>query len=309
MSLTTLIRKDCNLYNILTKTMPKKEEFYANSGKPAFYENYKYKVIGTKNTTGLSRERLIGISFDYMARFMIDCKCCDKNSIKSISAGKGIDRLSVCQSQYLISTLRHKLEHSIDAIRKYIENGVVKEYANIIDESYFLAMLDVIPEGVTEKPTRYYKYLSSTLDTEIREEIEKLCKLFYTNFIEGMNYIKEDENKVVYAPKFTESGIIVGGAIADLFVNGILIDFKSGKHIGYNPDEVAQIWGYYLLYLLEKERGSKSDIAKEEVSRIGIYRARVGVTELCDIERVSESRVEEALTELRKYNIRGAKII
>jgi hypothetical protein len=79
-------------------------------------------------------------------------------------------------------------------------------------------------------------------DNEIINDLRALCNVFKDKFINS-GIFKENED-VVFNPHF---GVVVslhvGGADADIFINGTLYDFKCTKSRGYSWTECAQIVG------------------------------------------------------------------
>lgn len=73
-------------------------------------------------------------------------------------------------------------------------------------------------------------------------------------------------------PTFGEASEIVGGADADLIVNGMLVDFKTTKEAYTDPLFLDQLLGYFLL----ARRAHRNDGAFPEINLVGLYFSRYG---------------------------------
>jgi len=73
-------------------------------------------------------------------------------------------------------------------------------------------------------------------------------------------------------PTFGSASELVGGADADLFIDGTLIDIKTSKHLEMRRDIFNQLLGYYCLSCLGGVEGCRS-----KVNAVAIYYARYGI--------------------------------
>lgn len=95
--------------------------------------------------------------------------------------------------------------------------------------------------------------------------VNDMCRLSYAFFNEWKNFIEESES-IALNPTFTGSGL-VGGADADLIVNGCLWEIKSTIKPELKKEWLYQIVGYALL-----------DFENEhKINELGFYFARQGV--------------------------------
>jgi len=78
-------------------------------------------------------------------------------------------------------------------------------------------------------------------------------------------------------PIFGAASSLVGGADADLFIDGCLIDIKTTKHLGLEGDNLLQLVGYYLLSKLAGVHSSNGGLISNDVRWLGLYFARYGM--------------------------------
>ncbi len=72
-------------------------------------------------------------------------------------------------------------------------------------------------------------------------------------------------------PTFGEASRLVGGADADLLIDGTLIDVKTTKDLRLQLDHVLQLMGYYVLFKIAGVDGAPH---QPTIERIGIYYSR-----------------------------------
>jgi hypothetical protein len=76
----------------------------------------------------------------------------------------------------------------------------------------------------------------------------------------------------VLNPTFGSASELVGGADADLFLDGTLIDCKTTKHLEMRRDIFNQLLGYYCLSRIGGVEGCRG-----RVTAIAVYYARYGI--------------------------------
>ena len=74
-------------------------------------------------------------------------------------------------------------------------------------------------------------------------------------------------------PDFGEASALVGGADADLIVDGALIDVKTTRNLSFGQEMYNQIVGYYVLSRLGGVNGRDG----ANLSAVGVYFARYGI--------------------------------
>ncbi|MGR3295986.1 MAG: hypothetical protein ACUZ8A_07155 [Candidatus Bathyanammoxibius sp.] len=75
--------------------------------------------------------------------------------------------------------------------------------------------------------------------------------------------------RVFLNPRFGESSVYIGGADADLVVDGTLIDIKTTKYLVFKREYLYQLIGYYLLNLREGD--------PYKIHSLGVYFSRHGL--------------------------------
>jgi hypothetical protein len=70
-------------------------------------------------------------------------------------------------------------------------------------------------------------------------------------------------------PTFGSASYLVGGADADMIIDGTLIDIKTTKAFAIEEKHYYQLMGYYILSVIEGDGASMYDI-----ERLGIYFSR-----------------------------------
>jgi hypothetical protein len=241
--------------------------------RPSF--NIKTEILAPPLT---SNHAIVGQAFDYLLRFNLEYKFKEKinswgswvadssfrmiyNSInksttKEISVGykKDIkkDRIQfirMLESEYLQAKNNYET---------HLKNGDLTD--ELIKSCLFLARLDVyLRAGMIDAKLGNENDLDANdirnLFSIIKPEDFKVEKFCYIN------------------PTFREGSVLVGGADADLIIDGTLIDLKVTKTLELKREYLNQIIGYYVLSLIG---GMNQEAQISPIKSIGIYFARHG---------------------------------
>lgn len=89
----------------------------------------------------------------------------------------------------------------------------------------------------------------------------------------------------VLNPTFGSASELVGGADADLFLDGTLIDFKTTKHLEMKRDIFNQLLGYYCLSCIGRIEGCRN-----KVTALAVYYARYGILHRIPISSFVDER-------------------
>lgn len=89
----------------------------------------------------------------------------------------------------------------------------------------------------------------------------------------------------VLNPTFGSASRLVGGADADLFIDGTLIDIKTSKDLRMDRDVFNQLFGYYWLSCIGGIDGCRA-----KVSALGVYYARYGLLHRVAVNSFVDSR-------------------
>lgn len=279
MSLTNLIQYDENWKKFFKEIIPKKNEFKTVSGCTPFSKEYKELVpYGLENRYNSA---IVGSAFDYLARWMVakTVKANKKSSYTDLVAELGV------RSCYLAAK-----EKEIDIEKKYNE-GIekCKQFVNgkiNIEELIEISVLFAKLEQVFRRSLLPFQVdidLVLTAEEEICNELKNLIVVFDNALIKS--HIVKASSKVIYNPAFGQASCICGGADADIYIDGILYDFKCTKKHGYVWNEVAQILGYYLLDRIAKKYNDQdNDLKKCDIDKVAFYRARYGEIEYVEVD-------------------------
>jgi hypothetical protein len=302
--LTGKTEKDKQLQTIIKNIISTRPPFTTASGKKAFSNEYEELVPYSLSNQYYSI--LVGMGFDYLARFIIaqNLENIDvKESVyRHLAAGRGLKRLESMTENKLYKTLVRKYENGIEVCERFVNNEK-SDFDEILNFSGYLASLETVARSGMP-PLDIKKSLIDDTNIEIINDLRALCNVFKDKFINS-SIINEDED-VVFNPHF---GVVVshcvGGADADIFINGTLYDFKCTKSRGYTWIECAQIVGYYLLNTIDIRCGGNGMGFDEfgspyEIDRLAFYRGRHGEIEGFDVRLLDENKLEQGIEDLRK---------
>lgn len=325
--------EDKELQEILKEILPTKEKFKTISGADAFSNNTIDKV--PYNLSNKYYASLVGIAFDYLARFTIAHIINEnkENVYLKLVSNSGLDILTKFLDDKLYKTIEEKYIDGLVMVMEYIHIGgklqdnnfienikgpifkayikfinkvssekywVNKEYKINIEElikyTCFLAKLEQITRsGMLPKNPNT---LLDDIDEEIISEVKQLYDVFIKDF---MNIVYAD-SLVIFNPKFGElSSLLIGGADADIYIDGTLYDFKVKKDNGYKWQDVAQLVGYYMLSLITvifKEEDS--ELSRYPISRLAFYKGRKGEIEYIEVKDIESKKIINALKKLNK---------
>jgi hypothetical protein len=307
MSLKSLLTgktdKDKQFQNILKNIITPTPSFNTVSGKKAFSDEYEELVPYTLSNKYYAS--LVGMGFDYLARFIIAKKLVNTNSKRAVSyklvAEHGLKKLERMTEKKIYKALTKKYEIGINACEKFV-NNTNSIFDEILYFAGYLASLETVAR-TGMPPLDIKKSLIDDTNTEIINDLRLLCNVFENKFI-NTGILKEDSS-VIFNPTFGVASMYCGGADADIFIDNTLYDFKCTKDRGYRWTESAQIVGYYLLNIINIRCGG-SGIGTDEygdgysIGRLAFYRGRYGEVEYIDAMSLDESKVEQGVEELRK---------
>jgi hypothetical protein len=110
--------------------------------------------------------------------------------------------------------------------------------------------------------------------------------------VDPENFITEDI--CLLNPAFGEGSKIVGGADADIYIDGMIIDIKTTKNIEIRRSYFNQLIGYYILHHI----GSIGEIEpKLQASSLGIYFSRHAYLYKFDVDSLIEDVDFSAIVE------------
>src|SRR5690625_2956590 len=283
------------LQSILRNIIPKKDEFYTLSSHDAFSSSYHTHV--PYKLTNSYYSSVVGTAFDYMARLMI-AKRISTSSEKvwiDLASEKGLESLLRGSSKNLRRNLTKKYNNGQMIAKKFVESQ-----RNLSDEllaySTYLARLEhVYRSGMP--PQDIEKSLLSDEVDEIINELKVMCEVFKSKFI--TSDIITSESDVAFNPHFGTVSRACNGADADIFIDGILYDFKTTKTIGYKWQDIAQIFGYYFLNEIAKKINDiNAPLYNKEIKSLAFYKARYGEFEIVDLKTLNQNELKQTRDEI-----------
>lgn len=201
----------------------------------------------------------IGTAFDYLLRFHLERAFAPCVTTKWIAehAISIIDSGAIECDKGWLSDAKSKLRAAQTAHRAYLDTGKIGD--DLIRSAFDLVQLDV-----------FYR-TGSTYGFVAAEsaDVEDLRNLLNV----AVRHFPRPSQTCYLNPDFGEASSLVGGADADLIVDGVLVDIKTTKTLSFKQDMYNQLVGYYLLSRLGRIN-SKENV---DLSSVGIYFARYGV--------------------------------
>jgi len=154
----------------------------------------------------------------------------------------------------------------------------------------------------------YLDYFLMPCPANIVDDVVNLVAVFKESFIDS-GIVKKD-SVVVCHPWFEPWSSKVGGGIADLYLDGILYDFKSTKKTGFSWEDVGQLYGYYILNRLclkySKDEVLASPIPITNINAIAVYYSRLGDIETCNLLEsnaiLPDSELEYIVSIIHEHN-------
>ncbi len=210
---------------------------------------------------------LVGTAFDYLMRFYLERlnpDCIKEPWVASISVENSKP------STQLYTTTSRLLEFAEKSYQSYQNTGAVDD--DILKSAIFLAQLDVIYRaGIVDEKM-------GTVDDGDLSDLRTL-----------LGAIKPDLFKAreicILNPTFGQASELVGGADADLLIDGVLIDIKTTKNLEFTREQYNQLVGYYILNKISGQMATRRGV---RISRMGIYYSRYGLLHLIPANMIED---------------------
>ena len=332
--LTGSSESDKAFQSVIKKNLPRKEDFSTVYGQMPFSE---YKVLAPYELENPTDAGIVGTAFDYLARAMI-AQPLEKNKEESVLGLKaliGIERIAKKINKEELHMLQKKyVEVLVDFIdyvysnyalipdnifdrckqeefmawSKYMEKASLSSYepnsdiTRLISGAYYLAKLEQVFRTGGMLPENGISSLIKEPSRELVRDISNLCRVFNERFIEGG--LVHPKSVVIFNPSFGIASYACGGADADVYVDGVLYDFKTSKKNGYNWKEIAQLVMYYYLNeivasieepdMLE----AAAQLSEYNIFKLAFYKARFGEIEYLDTEYFASKEAEDNFNEI-----------
>ena len=298
MGLKNMLEKT-ELKKILKPIIPGKNDFTTNfeSGISTFSRDC--LLLAPNNLTDKGNARLVGIAFDYMARFIIANKIehNKKSVLEDMVCEKAFDGLGDCLNDKEMHYYQKCYTEAVMLVEEYIMN-TTNNYDNLLPHVLLLSRLEQIKRVSFMVDAKYTLEHKGINDKEIEDDLKRNCEVFEQVFIES-GIVKKD-SVVVFNPHFGIWSIKCSGADADVFIDGVLYDFKCTSVYGYRSLDVAQICGYYLLHRLNQKSEITEDrefapLRNMEFKAIALYKSRFGTIERYDVNQFDKEKFEEVM--------------
>lgn len=281
MSLTTIIQSNPEIKELMKMFTPEKKSICTLSGKQAFSKEYDLKVPYTLDS--LASAALAGYAFDYLARWMVAGRINHNKdaSFEDLLAETGSYRCEEFAQSGDKEDFHQFYKRCIKIVKKYVYHPKYPVDTELIKIAIIFAKLERIVRS-NRLPIDITIFELTKPETAIENELSEMCATFHKCFIEA-GIIKED-SFVVFNPTFGIASYLVGGADADIYIDGTLYDFKTTIKNGYVWTQFAQVLGYgFLSALANYYHDSDNMLDSSEVNRIALYKARYGEIEYFDI--------------------------
>ncbi len=299
---------------------PTKREFKVmNSDKLAFDTKEELKV--SYNLTKTQDAALLGTAFDYLARFRI-AQIVKRNNHEVLALlGTAFDYLARFRIAQIVKRNNHEVLSNIIADNFFYEfksvlskevfdklysrhckiKDNIKEAIDtnngfsdtVINDALTLAVFEQCWRGKT-LPKNPDGMLGNH-SVEVKEQLKSMIRLFESGFVQK---VVLPSSIVKYNPSFGSCSAAIGGADADIYIDGILYDFKTTKSIGYKGKDAQQVMGYYILDLICKKRKYEASLNGLNIDSIAIYLARIGEIYYFDVKDIDKIKLENVLSDI-----------
>lgn len=205
------------------------------------------------------RPNLVGAAFDYLLRFRLErgFAGCVVRPWVAEEAVAGINAGILACDGPAAAEANSRLEGARAAHRDYMGTGVMGD--GLIAAALDLAQLDAVyrigeARGFVDADPADVADLRGLLDVAA-------CRF------EGPT------RSCCLNPAFGDASDMVGGADADIVVDGMLVDIKTTRNLSFRQGMYNQLVGYYILSLM----GGIGGMDDAGLSSVGIYYARYGL--------------------------------
>lgn len=255
---------------------------------------------------------MVGTAFDYLARVLVARTINEgkDHCFKMLVAQQGlhhVEKMGAVIGASRARDVQMLYDRSTNCLANYAFRSMGASLGTAIDGCCKLARLEyvarnphlVVWPGWLEEATGF---MLAAEPNPILNDLERLADAFARTFI--TSGILRADSSIVFHPRFMAPEI--GGADADIVIDSVLYDFKTTKTPGYKWQDVAQLWGYFLLAELRGLYDGASiqgelSRSNESIRRLALYKARFGEIEYVDVGQSDSDQTARAVKQLRKY--------
>lgn len=300
MSLTSRIKNNKEFRDIISTIAPSKEDYTTLSGKTPFSKEYACLVESNLPHAGDSS--LVGMAFDYLARFRIGQVINNTDAGQNLTALKGMKKLQIKTANFNLVDEYYIPLHT--AIYDFIKN--TQELTDdIILVALRLGKLEQFFRMRVPKNFDKNEFLTIQRSDVLIPDLKELMAVFEEKFIS--DGIVNEKSEVIFNPNFGISSFLVDGADADVIVDGVLYDFKTTGNFKYDSKDSLQLSGYFLLnrFLREIEDNhliiGSLNYDKISFNKVCLYKARFGEFECYDFDVIRKELLDDTVIVLAGY--------
>jgi len=299
-SLTSRIKNNKEFRDIISTIAPSKEDYTTLSGKTPFSKEYACLVESNLPHAGDSS--LVGMAFDYLARFRIGQVINNTDAGQNLTALKGMKKLQIKTANFNLVDEYYIPLHT--AIYDFIKN--TQELTDdIILVALRLGKLEQFFRMRVPKNFDKNEFLTIQRSDVLIPDLKELMAVFEEKFIS--DGIVNEKSEVIFNPNFGISSFLVDGADADVIVDGVLYDFKTTGNFKYDSKDSLQLSGYFLLnrFLREIEDNhliiGSLNYDKISFNKVCLYKARFGEFECYDFDVIRKELLDDTVIVLAGY--------
>ncbi len=255
-----------------------KEKFRETFKKPSI--KLEGQIVAPPQTKNYG---LVGTAFDYLMRFILEYhnpKAIARSWVAE-NVPEEIDNFVIIGESEELKEFFDKLKKFAEEIvdfakkehKKFLETGTIN--SNLLQACILLAQTDVIFR--TGKPPKDY----GKVDEGDMDDLFGLIKAIKVEDFKAKDHL-------LLNPIFGEASSLVGGADADIIMDGVLIDIKTTKYLDFKRDYFDQLIGYYVLTRI----GGIDGIDRNpEIKELEIYFSRHGKLVRFPVQEVINEQV------------------
>jgi hypothetical protein len=250
---------------------------------------------------------MVGTAFDYLLRFLIKRQHPSAVTREWV-AEDSLYALGCVQSKVKMKDGEVYIEERIDtrrnpAGRKCMEilaeaRGLYEQFlrsgkvtTDLIEAAIRLAQLDNIYRSGYVDPNM------GEVHPEDVKDLRRLIRIVDPRLFAVKEYC-------VLNPTFDEGSSLVGGADADILIDGMLIEVKTTKELKLKREHLNQLIGYLLLSRISRVDGLPRRYRGRKIRALGIYYSRFGLLYAIPVTDVIDRK---RLPALIKWFVREAK--
>src|SRR5574344_328483 len=268
----------------LMNTRPKTELYKTVSHRRPFSSDYILKV--PSNFCDRSYASVVGSAFDYLARFLIarKSKLYKMQVTFNLKAFEGIEYFDKSLREKYYERYKEEITKVVHFINYIPDVGL----SDVILASCFFARLEHNARTSWIPNAKQIKFIEAE-SAEIIKDLMSLSIVFESEFLRR---IVRENSIIYYNPKFGDCSKFLSGADADIYIDGVLYDFKTSKSFLAKKEDETQLWQYFVFDKASKlDSDTTSTLYNKEIKALAIYRARYGEIEYLKVDTIKEGLI------------------